>query len=141
MNLPIISIAKKNLNITIKSKSTNELSPLIGMENQQEIPTMTPIKPSNNQKPISAIKVTTSPPLPNETFGEFYFQTMSGYSDGRTKINQDSSYMNISIKKTTNCSLFGVFDGHGTLGHKVSDFLKKHLTGSFNSARRLRKSV
>lgn len=65
----------------------------------------------------------------NQTFLEYYFQTMAGFSEGKTKTNQDSVYLNAEILGSTNCSLFAVFDGHGTLGHKVSDFLKRHLIG------------
>ena len=73
-----------------------------------------------------------NPPLEvvNRTFVEYYFQTYPGYSDGRTKTNQDSVYINIDFKMAENLSVFAVFDGHGTLGHKVSDYLKKCLTGN-----------
>jgi hypothetical protein len=65
----------------------------------------------------------------NKTFSEYYFQTHPGYSDGRTKTNQDSVFIQVDFDETDSCSAFAVFDGHGTLGHKVSEFLKKALTG------------
>jgi hypothetical protein len=64
----------------------------------------------------------------NETFIQYYYQTLAGYSDGRTKINQDAYYVNTCYKMSVNCSIFGVFDGHGNFGHRVSDYLKKSLT-------------
>lgn len=59
-----------------------------------------------------------------------FAKTMPGYSEGKTKTNQDAIYVNLSIKDATNSAIFAVFDGHGTLGHRVSDFLKDKLTGS-----------
>lgn len=66
----------------------------------------------------------------NKTFIEYYFQTHPGYSDGRTKTNQDSVFIQVDFEQSDNCSAFAVFDGHGTLGHKVSEFLKKALSGT-----------
>jgi serine/threonine protein phosphatase PrpC len=54
-------------------------------------------------------------------------KTMAGFSEGKTKTNQDSVFSCPSLKGAGNCSLFAVFDGHGTLGHKVSNFLKLHI--------------
>lgn len=58
-----------------------------------------------------------------------FSKTIAGYSDGKTKTNQDSIYVNCNVKGSSNCALFGVFDGHGTMGHKVSQFLKANVTG------------
>lgn len=65
----------------------------------------------------------------NHTFSEYFFQSMAGSSDGKIKINQDTVYVDTGPGGSRECSLFGVFDGHGTLGHKVSDYLRKHLQG------------
>ena len=73
------------------------------------------------------------PTTQNETFLEYYFQTMAGYSDGRTKTNQDAYYINTCLKRSSKCSLFAVFDGHGPLGHRVSEHLKKTLTESIEA--------
>lgn len=59
-------------------------------------------------------------------------KTVAGYSDGKTKTNQDMVYVNLNIKNSHNCALFAVFDGHGLQGHKVSQNLKSNLTGSQN---------
>jgi len=83
-----------------------------------------PSKTQVDWKIVQKTKLTS-----NQTFLEYYFQTMAGFSEGRTKTNQDSVYLNVEILSSHECSMFAVFDGHGTLGHKVSDFLKRHLTG------------
>ncbi len=54
-------------------------------------------------------------------------KSMAGFSEGKTKTNQDCVFSCPSLKGAPNSSLFAVFDGHGTLGHKVSNFLKLHL--------------
>lgn len=79
-----------------------------------------------------SFKVVSKPAITktvNETFLEYYFQSNAGFSDGRTKTNQDAVYVNVEVQGSSNCSLFAVFDGHGMQGHKVSDFLKRILTG------------
>ena len=58
-------------------------------------------------------------------------KSVPGYSDGKTKTNQDTVYVNINVKNFPNCALFGVFDGHGLQGHKVSQNLKSNLTEAF----------
>lgn len=58
-------------------------------------------------------------------------KSVAGYSDGKTKTNQDTVFVNLTIKQSLNCALFGVFDGHGLQGHKVSQNLKANLLGSF----------
>ena len=58
-------------------------------------------------------------------------KSIAGYSDGKTKTNQDTVFVNTTIKQSLNCALFGVFDGHGLQGHKVSQHLKANLLGSF----------
>jgi serine/threonine protein phosphatase PrpC len=57
-------------------------------------------------------------------------KTMAGFSEGKTKTNQDSVFCCPNLKGSGNSSLFAVFDGHGTLGHKVSSFLKLHIGDS-----------
>jgi hypothetical protein len=64
----------------------------------------------------------------NNTFKEYYFQTMAGFSDGRTKTNQDSVLFRIGLSGNVNTSLFCVFDGHGINGHRVSDYLRNHIS-------------
>ena len=54
-------------------------------------------------------------------------KTMAGFSEGKTKTNQDSMFSCTALKGSSNSSLFAVFDGHGTLGHKVSGYLKLHI--------------
>lgn len=124
--LPMLTTGKKSISVISKSKSTIDIPPQQGNQFNSEN-NETSLKPKPN--PSSEEKKEAS--FSNETFKEYYYQTMAGYSDGRTKTNQDAFYINISIKNSPHCSLFAVFDGHGPLGHKVSEFLKKHITGSF----------
>lgn len=126
--LPLISVGKKNISIIQKSKSSMDLTPMKRLTETDDYDSEVPVlKQLQQPKSISAGKTPTT--VQNETFLEFYFQTMAGYSDGRTKTNQDAYYINANIKRSANCSLFAVFDGHGPLGHRVSEQLKKTLTG------------
>lgn len=70
-----------------------------------------------------------------------FSKTVPGFSEGKTKTNQDTIYVNGNIKGAKNCSLFAAFDGHGGLGHKVSQYLKSCLTGRFYSFRIFRSKV
>ena len=124
--LPVITPGKKNFTIVSKSKSAIEILPQGQLGGAEIFNTAPTSKLSGNTEPNNDTSIL------NVTFKEYYYQTMAGYSDGRTKTNQDTFYMNMSIKKSTLCSLFAVFDGHGPLGHRVSDFLKKNLTGRFD---------
>lgn len=54
-------------------------------------------------------------------------KSQAGFSEGKTKTNQDAIFYNINLKASPNCGLFGVFDGHGLQGHKVSSFIKENL--------------
>lgn len=58
-----------------------------------------------------------------------FSKSTAGYSDGKTKTNQDTMFVNLNIKQSLNCALFGVFDGHGLQGHKVSQHLKANILG------------
>lgn len=70
-----------------------------------------------------------------------FSKTIPGFSEGKTKTNQDTIYVNGNIKGAKNCSLFAAFDGHGALGHKVSQYLKSCLTGRFYLFRIFRNKV
>lgn len=67
------------------------------------------------------------PTISSPPYIEYYFQTLAGFSEGRTKINQDSVCVHMETMSASSCSILAVFDGHGALGHKVSDFLKRNL--------------
>lgn len=69
---------------------------------------------------------------------KWYSRSMPGYSEGKTKTNQDMVFVDTKVKGDASCGLFAVFDGHGSLGHKVSSFLKASLQGrSLKSNRRI----
>lgn len=67
----------------------------------------------------------------NSLFIKTFSKTQPGFSEGKTKTNQDMVVAKLSIKESQNAALFAVFDGHGAFGHKVSGFLKEHVVGSF----------
>lgn len=60
---------------------------------------------------------------------KWYSRSAAGFSDGKLKTNQDAVYVNARVKGHPSTGLFAVFDGHGSLGHKVSAFLKGALQG------------
>jgi serine/threonine protein phosphatase PrpC len=123
--LPVLSAGKKNFTVISKSKSSSEFTPLMSSTVKDE--PITPAKEAETKNPVPEKKKDS---LVNQTFKEYYFQTMPGFSDGKTKTNQDTFYVNMSVQNSTQCSLYAVFDGHGPLGHKVSEFLKRNLNGT-----------
>lgn len=65
----------------------------------------------------------------NSLFIKQFSKTQPGFSEGKTKTNQDMIVAKTSIKESQNAAVFAVFDGHGAFGHKVSGFLKEHVVG------------
>lgn len=65
--------------------------------------------------------------LSNMVLHSLCAKSQAGFSEGKTKTNQDAVFHSISLKASPNCALFGVFDGHGLQGHKVSGFIKQNL--------------
>ncbi len=124
--LPVISSGKKHVSIITKSVSASEFEPLGGNINRDTRDKSDVALSARDRGDTGETTDTNS--LQNVTFKEYYFQTMPGFSDGRTKTNQDAFYINFAIKGSIQSSLFAVFDGHGPQGHRVSDFLKRSLT-------------
>ena len=60
-------------------------------------------------------------------------------SDGDTKTNQDSFLVLLKINNLINFNVFAVFDGHGSEGHLVSQFLVKYFTDFFNNDPQIKK--
>ena len=54
---------------------------------------------------------------------------------GEIKTNQDNYIFIESLFNLKNCDIFGVFDGHGSNGHQVSDFIKKFSLSFFHNER------
>jgi hypothetical protein len=67
-----------------------------------------------------------------------FSKSTAGFSDGKTKTNQDTVFVNFNVKQSLNCALFGVFDGHGLQGHKVSQHLKANILGILGLTRIVR---
>ena len=53
--------------------------------------------------------------------------------EGKTKINQDSYLELTNLNNNQNFNVFGIFDGHGTKGHLVSQFISNYLKNYFTS--------
>ena len=60
----------------------------------------------------------------NNSIRAFAHRTKAGTLDGKPKTNQDN-FIAIQNYLTSECSLFGVCDGHGINGHMVSETIKK----------------
>jgi serine/threonine protein phosphatase PrpC len=58
---------------------------------------------------------------------------MAGMTEGFTKVNQDSFYINTKMMDRPNMTLIACFDGHGMDGHRCSSFLKQNLPEVFES--------
>ncbi len=53
--------------------------------------------------------------------------------NGKTKTNQDSYLEITNINNDPNFNIFGIFDGHGTNGHLISQFIVKYIKNYFES--------
>lgn len=122
----------------IASQSENSLPKRAKFSNVQDLPVLADrrvlpsLAPSLATKPVSsdkkAVSLVPQAVSINNTFKEYYYQTMAGFSDGKTKTNQDAVSFYIGLSGNVNTSLFCVFDGHGMSGHRVSDYLRNNVT-------------
>ena len=53
--------------------------------------------------------------------------------NGKIKTNQDSYLELININNNPNFNIFGIFDGHGTKGHLISQYIVKYIKNYFES--------
>lgn len=67
--------------------------------------------------------------LENACTTGFGLRTIPGKKNGVRKVNQDSAFYETCVLGFQNLALFGVFDGHGPQGHRVSRFLINNLLG------------
>lgn len=64
---------------------------------------------------------------------EHYELSQAGLNyNGKTKTNQDNYVFLESLLNVKHFDIFGVFDGHGTNGHFVSNFIKVSVTNFFS---------
>ena len=49
------------------------------------------------------------------------------YENGSKKINQDAYIIERNVNGVLNFNIFGVFDGHGDVGHLASQFVKRYI--------------
>ena len=63
----------------------------------------------------------------------FAVRTKKGMNGNSKKMNQDSFTAVLNFRENAREHLFGVFDGHGTNGHLVSNFLSSNLASTFQS--------
>lgn len=113
-------------------------------ETQNDTITLEPneILAIDNKNTIKPHQANHSPAIPNTLPQQQPFtwrvasKSMPGYSDGKLKINQDVAHCITAYKGCQSCGIFAVFDGHGSLGHKVSEFLKNTLKGSLGTKSR-----
>ncbi len=62
------------------------------------------------------------------------YKTQAGkVSAFQSKTNQDSFMILTNILNIKAFNIFGVFDGHGTQGHLISDYLKTYFTSFFSN--------
>lgn len=134
--IPIPEYGHQKNNPRLPGKSLPRLAG--GLRKLEKMPLGKALDPLVNEKvaknkAIQKITKDVSEKVPNNStvFVRQFNKTLAGYSEGKTKTNQDSVYANCHVKGSNNCALFAVFDGHGMQGHKVSQFLKTNLTGNF----------
>lgn len=69
---------------------------------------------------------------------KYSYRSRKGHTPNNpSKPNQDAYIISTNLHHQTCCHYFGVCDGHGSLGHKVSAFLKHNLPESFKKAKNL----
>ena len=61
------------------------------------------------------------------------FSTRPGIVCGETKLNQDALFL--SNRSIDNFTVIALFDGHGMVGHRVSNYLALNLEGTFGFRR------
>lgn len=66
-------------------------------------------------------------PLAREVFSSLGYKSIAGMSEGVSKLNQDSVYVETRVLQDPNICLLGVMDGHGMQGHRVSGFLRLNI--------------
>ena len=64
------------------------------------------------------------PKYNTDVFKTLGSRTNAGMNEGISKINQDSLFINTSVRGDSRMVLIAVFDGHGDEGHRVSGLLK-----------------
>lgn len=77
-----------------------------------------PLEPRVPSKPASRVR-------------DVAVRTRPGRTGDKKKINQDNYIIHTKFLGITAYSVFGVFDGHGKDGHKVSQYLVTYLVRSF----------
>ena len=63
----------------------------------------------------------------------FYFSSKNGSHHGKKKINQDCCLFIPKINSSEDIILFGVFNGHGPSGDKLSQEIKEYFYNFFNN--------
>lgn len=70
----------------------------------------------------------------------FSYRTKKGYIPTNSgKVNQDSYIINPNLNSHTFQHFFSVCDGHGPLGHHVSNFIKNNLPNAVANSKGLEK--
>lgn len=71
----------------------------------------------------------------------FSYRTKKGsIPSNPNKVNQDSFIINPNIQNKTYQHFFAICDGHGPLGHHVSDFIKNNLPTIITSSKNIHKN-
>jgi serine/threonine protein phosphatase PrpC len=71
----------------------------------------------------------------------FSYRTKKGsVPSNPNKVNQDNYIINPNIQGKTYQHFFGVCDGHGPLGHQVSNYIKNTLPAAVTSMKTLQKN-
>ena len=64
----------------------------------------------------------------NSIFTYISAVSRKGYKKDMEQDNQDSYFIECPFENDPNKVFFGVFDGHGAHGHKISQFLSKNFS-------------
>ncbi len=71
----------------------------------------------------------------------FSYRTKKGsVPSNPNKVNQDSFIINTNIQNKTYQHFFAICDGHGPLGHHVSNFIKNTLPATVVNSKSLQKN-
>ncbi|XP_057418132.1 probable protein phosphatase 2C 35 [Lotus japonicus] len=91
--------------------------------------------PRGHKKNIISQRSVKSVPVPSHNFKlEYTFLTLRGYyPDSPDKENQDSFCIRTQIQGNPSVHFFGVYDGHGQLGSRCSNFVKDRLVENLSN--------
>ena len=135
-----VKVNNNSINInTIKTKKSNEEKEVNEKNEIKEIKEIKKIKEINEVDEVDDGNNNNNI-LPDNYFKSYRYDSVPGTEiHKKIKINQDIALAEIKLNNINGFNLFGVLDGHGEFGHKISrfarDFIKEEIQNYFEKLR------